>query len=65
MQAHGENVYTLERNGILPNEKYFFRRNRSTADVHIILESEIQEAFRLKQHFLIASLDMEKAYDTC
>jgi hypothetical protein len=33
----------------------------SAADVHIILESEIQEAFRLKQHFLIASLGLEKA----
>jgi hypothetical protein len=40
------------------------RTNRFTADVHIILESEIQGAFRLKQHSLIALLDLEKAYNT-
>jgi hypothetical protein len=33
--------------------------------IDTILESEIQEAFREKQHFLLVSLDLTKAYDAC
>jgi hypothetical protein len=50
---------------VIPEQQYGFRKNRSTADVHIILESSIQEAFRKKQHFVMVSLDLAKAYDTC
>jgi hypothetical protein len=38
---------------------------RSTADVHIILKSSIQEAFRKKQYYVMGFLDLTKAYDTC
>jgi hypothetical protein len=59
-------VYTLEpREVIIPEQQYGSRKNRSTTDVHIILEPSIQEVFRKKQHFIMVSLDLEKAYDTC
>jgi hypothetical protein len=32
-------VYTLENREVIPEQPYGFRKNRSTADVHIILES--------------------------
>jgi hypothetical protein len=50
---------------LLPAEQYGFRRGRSTEDVHVILEAEAQKAFREKQHLILVSLDLEKAYDTC
>jgi hypothetical protein len=40
-------THFLEEKGYLPMEQYGFRKNRSTEDVHTILESEIQEAFRI------------------
>jgi hypothetical protein len=55
----------LEEKGYLPMEQYGFRKNGPTEDVHTIRESEIQEAFREKQHFLLVSLDLTKAYDAC
>jgi hypothetical protein len=57
--------YTLENREVIPDQQYGFRKNRSTTVVHIILESSIQDAFRKKQHFVIVSLDLAKAYDTC
>jgi hypothetical protein len=32
---------------------------------HMLHESRIQETFKNKQHFLLVSLDLAKAYDTC
>jgi hypothetical protein len=58
-------VYTLENREVVPAQQYGFRKNKSTADLHIILESSSQEAFRKKQHFVMVSLDLVKAYDTC
>jgi hypothetical protein len=55
----------LENKGVIPEQQYGFRRNTFTTDVHIILESNIQEAFRKKQNFVLVSLDLAKAYDTC
>jgi hypothetical protein len=58
-------VYTLENREVILEQQYGFRKNRSTAVVHIILKSSTQEAFRKKQHFVMVSLDLAKAYDTC
>jgi hypothetical protein len=58
-------VYTLENRELIPEQQYGFRKNKSTADVHIILESSIQEVFRKKQHFVMVSLDLAEAYDSC
>jgi ribonuclease HI len=58
-------THELEKAKRLPAEQYGFRRGRSTEDVHVILEAEAQEAFREKQHLILVSLDLEKAYDTC
>jgi hypothetical protein len=49
---------------VIPEKQYGFRRNRSTTDVHIILESNIQVAFSEKQQFVLVSLDLAKAYNT-
>jgi hypothetical protein len=58
-------VQELEKEKRLPTEQYGFRRGRSTEDVHVNLEAKAQEAFRKKQHLILAPLDLEKAYDTC
>jgi hypothetical protein len=44
---------------------YGFRKNRSTEDVVIILESDMQETFKEKEHLLQVSVDLQKPYDTC
>jgi hypothetical protein len=56
-------VHELLKEKRLPTEQYGFRRGRSTEDVHVILETEAQEAFREKQHLILVSLDLEKAYE--
>jgi ribonuclease HI/endonuclease/exonuclease/phosphatase family metal-dependent hydrolase len=58
-------VHILECNKLLPEQQYGFRKNRSTEDVLLILEAEILEGFRLKQHILMTSLDISQAYDSC
>jgi hypothetical protein len=50
--------YLLEEKGYLPNQQYGFRKNKSTEDVLIILESDMQEAFKEKEHLLLVSLDL-------
>jgi hypothetical protein len=50
-------VHTLENKGVIPEQQYGFRRNRS------IIESSIQEAFRKK--LVLVSVDLAKAYATC
>jgi hypothetical protein len=55
--VHGKK-FTFQR------QQFGFRKNRSTNDCHVILESEIQEAFANKQHLVVISFDLEKAYDT-
>ena len=41
-----------------------FRKNRSTADQLVCLESYIRNAFVKKQHVVAIFFDLEKAYDT-
>jgi hypothetical protein len=53
-------VFILEEKHLLPNQQFGFRKNRSTTDVLITLESGMAQAIRKK-----ISLDISKAYDTC
>jgi len=57
-------TWFLEKNGFLSEYQFGFRKNRSTADCTVILESEIQKAFEKKEHLVAVSCDLEKAYDT-
>jgi len=41
-----------------------FRKQRSTTDELVRLETFIREAFVQKQHAVAVSFDLEKAYDT-
>ena len=41
-----------------------FRKNRSTTDQLVRLESFVREAFVQKQHVVAVFFDLEKAYDT-
>jgi hypothetical protein len=50
---------------LLPETKYGFRKNRSTTDVLITLDSLNSEAIRKKEYAELLSLDISKAYDTC
>lgn len=56
-------MWRLETIRFFDNGQYGFRRWRSTSDVHVFLETEAQRAFERKEHLIIISLDMHKAYD--
>ena len=53
----------LEANSILNKSQCGFREKCSTTDCLATIESNICEAFHDKQHLILVSLDMEKAYD--
>ena len=53
----------LENNNILCKYQSGFRKNCSTTDRLVSLESNINEAFANNQHVVAACMDMEKAYD--
>ena len=57
-------VYFLESNNILTDIQCGFRRNRSTLDHLVRLESFVRNAFINKQHAVSIFFDLEKAYDT-
>lgn len=57
-------LWFLESNELLNKHQSGFRQGRSTTEQIINLESEIQTAFRYKQHLIAIFLDIEKAYDT-
>lgn len=54
----------LETENIISKSQSGFRSGRTTIDSMIQLESEIQTAFRNKQHLIAIFFDIEKAYDT-
>lgn len=56
-------VWYLERKNLLSEFQFGFRGRRSTSDVHLIIESEAQAAFKAKEHLVVLSIDMTKAYD--
>ena len=57
-------VWYLEKNKIITPEHGGFRKQRSTTDHIIRLESFVREAFVNRQHAVAVFFDLEKAYDT-
>ena len=56
--------FYLESNNIISEHQSGFRKNRSTTDQLVRLESYIRNAFVKKQHVAAIFFDLEKAYDT-
>ena len=56
-------VWFLERNKLIPPRQCCFRKQSSTTDHLIRLESFIREAFIQRQHAVAVFFDLEKAYD--
>ena len=57
-------VYYLESNNLLTDIQCGFRRQRSTLDHLVRLETFVRNAFIKKQHAVSIFFDLEKAYDT-
>ena len=57
-------VWYLETNKLLTDILCGFRKQRSTIDHLVRLESFIRDAFINKQHAVSIFFDLEKAYDT-
>ena len=56
-------VWFLERNKLITPLQCGFRKQRSTTDHLVRLESFIREAFIQRQHTVAVFFDLEKAYD--
>jgi ribonuclease HI len=54
----------LDMNGILSTIQCGCRKNRSTTDHLVRLESSIRRAFAHQEHFVSIFFDLQKAYDT-
>jgi hypothetical protein len=57
-------VWYQETNNILTEHQSGFRKQRSTIDHLVRLESFIREAFVRREHVVSVFFDLEKAYDT-
>ena len=57
-------VWFLETNNILTNIQCGFRKNSSTTDQLVRLETFIRDAFVKKEHAVSIFFDLEKAFDT-
>ena len=57
-------VYVLESNGLITDFQCGFRKNHSTTDHLVRLESFIRDAFIKKEHVVAVFFYLEKAYDT-
>ena len=57
-------VWYLEYNSIITAYESGFRKNRSTIDQIIRLESAVREAFIKREHLVSVYFELEKAYDT-
>jgi len=57
-------TWFLETNNLLANIQCGFRKNRSTVDHLVRLETFIRNGFINKQHVVSVFFDLEKAYDT-
>ena len=57
-------MWFLEKNKILNNIQSGFRKNRSTVDQLVRLETFIRNAFIKKEHVTAIFFDLEKAFDT-
>merc|ERR1712121_418500 len=57
-------IWFLEKNGLLSDCQSGARKNRSTLDQLIRLDSYVREALAKRQHCVSVFFDIEKAYDT-
>ena len=57
-------MWYLEKEGILNKQQCGYRKNRSTVDHLVKLETHIRDAFRHKEHVVAVFFDLQKAYDT-
>lgn len=57
-------MYVLEKNKLLSPMQCGFRKNRSTYDHLVFLESEIRSAFVRREHLVAVFFDLARAYDT-
>lgn len=57
-------MWFLEDRGILARQQCGFRRNRSTLDHLIVLDTDIRRSFLSRHHTIAIFFDIEKAYDT-
>jgi len=57
-------VWYLEKHKLLSSVQCGFRKNRSTTDHLVCLETFIREAFVQRQSAVAVLFDLEKAYDT-
>lgn len=57
-------VRTLENKSVLSEYQYGFRKNRSTIDALIRMESDILDTFSRGEHMVAVFFDIQKAYDT-
>ena len=57
-------VWYLESNHLISPLQSGFRKNRSTADHLVRLETFVRDAFLKKEHAVAIFFDLEKAYDT-
>ena len=57
-------VWFLEKTGFFDNAQCGFRRNRSTTDHLVSLDTAVRQSFAAKQHTFALFFDIEKAYDT-
>jgi len=56
-------VWYLEHNKIITPAQCGFRKQRSTSDHLVCLESFVRDAFVQRQHAVAVSFDLEKAYE--
>ena len=57
-------IWFLDKKKIISKQQCGYRRNRSTADHLVRLETFIRDAFKYKEHVVAVFFDLEKAYDT-
>ena len=57
-------VYYLEANNLITNIQSGFRKERSTTDQLVRLETWVREGMINRQHVVAVFFDLEKAYDT-
>ena len=57
-------IWFLESNNLISGNQAGFRKNYSTNDHLVRLESFIRDAFIKKEHCVAIFFDLEKAYDT-
>ena len=57
-------VWLLETKGLISDNQFGFRKNRSTLDPLMVLSRDIEKSFALGKQVIGVFFDLEKAYDT-